>query len=513
MIPNTISVTSRVHEQSPANRLVPRDSWTSLFLQTRRPLSVMATSKFALMAGLLIATSLYFDVLPVIPVRTTCFIGAPQPGRKIVIATVHKPGCGINLMNIFAYGAIHNISAHVLSKSVTDRRADLPPAWSISNGLLRLMDSAPDGTWIVWLDGVVFQHFDYDITELIVQYREKCIVAVQNHQGVFLYLLRACKETKTILWSIMERQYDINASTFFQAASNLRCVIQTRADVPMSNASCSNVSNANLMMAAKLYSSAVVPMPKKPVLLTAASSNHMAALRGAACRLLSTTAIDVVAGVYAYDLGLTDPERQEITTWPNWHLRSFPFASYPAHFALGAGAGEYAWKPVIIADALEEFGWIVWLDAGTHVCMKKSLADLANASLASGVATLATSGTIGTWTYPGTLDHLAGWEHASLPNPAANIISMFGRSPAHLYVSAVWRSCALHKDCIAPAGSSRANHRQDQAVLAVLLAHMGIRPIGIPGLSMHCDSSAARNALCYNLDECCKTQPTCCPSN
>jgi hypothetical protein len=37
-----------------------------------------------------------------------------------------------------------------------------------------------------------------------------------------------------------------------------------------------------------------------------------------------------------------------------------------------------------------------------------------------------------------------------------------------------WKECAVTKECIAPEGSNRKNHRQDQAVLSVLAHQSGI---------------------------------------
>ena len=43
-----------------------------------------------------------------------------------------------------------------------------------------------------------------------------------------------------------------------------------------------------------------------------------------------------------------------------------------------------------------------------------------------------------------------------------------------------WAECALKRECIGPLGSNRGNHRQDQAVLTVLLYQAG-RPFETSG--------------------------------
>jgi hypothetical protein len=55
---------------------------------------------------------------------------------------------------------------------------------------------------------------------------------------------------------------------------------------------------------------------------------------------------------------------------------------------------------------------------------------------------------------------------------------------------AEWARLALIEACIAPPGSSRKNHRQDQALLGVLVHRSGIRQVPAPemlGFRTHAD--------------------------
>ena len=48
------------------------------------------------------------------------------------------------------------------------------------------------------------------------------------------------------------------------------------------------------------------------------------------------------------------------------------------------------------------------------------------------------------------------------------VIGLNPRLPKIAQLLTEWKDCALKPECIAPAGSSRQNHRQDQAALTVI---------------------------------------------
>jgi len=71
-------------------------------------------------------------------------------------------------------------------------------------------------------------------------------------------------------------------------------------------------------------------------------------------------------------------------------------------------------------------------------------------------------------------------DYASRPNADATLVGLATGHPSpavrdRVYREIVvpWRTGALDKDCIAPAGSSRRNHRQDQALLSYLVHKAG----------------------------------------
>jgi hypothetical protein len=233
-----------------------------------------------------------------------------------------------------------------------------------------------------------------------------------------------------------------------------------------------------------------------PIVVTAASSNHFGPLR-----YLLESLRRVKARVECYDLGLRAAERRALPNWDGVFYHRFDYGAYPPHLDVDVNAGEYAWKPAIVGEVIDrlrragEAVDVVWADAGTYVHALEPLAARIQAS--AGLWLRRSSGTMRQWTHPGTFDHLGedASRYADRPNADATLVGFATghRSPEvretiYRDIVAPWRACALDKACIAPDGSSRRNHRQDQAVLSLLMHRRGyaMDEVGHRALGIRC---------------------------
>lgn len=119
---------------------------------------------------------------------------------------------------------------------------------------------------------------------------------------------------------------------------------------------------------------------------------------------------------------------------------------------------------------------VLWLDSGDRISVE-FLRWLPSFMLRHGLWTPQSQDTLWTWTHPGMLAYF----HDTLDRFPPNETNCNGAALA-LDVRNVtvrdgilreWVDCAKTKECIAPEGSSRANHRQDQAALTYLVKTMG----------------------------------------
>jgi hypothetical protein len=199
------------------------------------------------------------------------------------------------------------------------------------------------------------------------------------------------------------------------------------------------------------------------ILITGASENHAKSLRQF---LQSLVTQPTKPQCYAYDLGLSAATRSLLESdYPEVVFRTFDFSKYPPHFAIAVEAGQYAWKPAIFFEVMQQHPteYIVWCDAGNVLTGPLT----PSRDLYSPIS----AGSMALWTHSATF----AWFGISNTDP---ILSLPPRNGAVLggnvgnagvrELFTQWYICALCKDCIAPVGSDRSNHRQDQAVFSIL---------------------------------------------
>ncbi|MBN1438429.1 MAG: DUF1647 domain-containing protein [Anaerolineales bacterium] len=213
--------------------------------------------------------------------------------------------------------------------------------------------------------------------------------------------------------------------------------------------------------------------PRDPfVLVTGADRTHFKSL----CNLLRSAARwEPAMRWIAYDLGLEEAQRREFAAeFPAGELRPFDYSKYPAYFDIRVNAGEFAWKPVIFHEVFREVrGSVCWFDAGNIVTGPLTL--LKKTVQRFGFYAPYAKNTIAAWTHPKTLEWLRVEESIRSRRPLAggSVGANWRFGKVREFVSK-WEECALVKDCIAPAGSNRYNHRQDLSVLSILAYRLGL---------------------------------------
>lgn len=217
---------------------------------------------------------------------------------------------------------------------------------------------------------------------------------------------------------------------------------------------------------------------EKPLnLITAADSSHFKSL----LQLLgSVRRYEPGTPVHVYDLGLTSVQLDILChKFPQYWVKKFDFSRYPPHFNIRNNVGEYAWKPAIVWEVLQTtFGPAVWMDAGN--VLVNNLDGIRDQLTKHGFYSPHSPGTIAQWTHPGMLKYLGLAEtwRSDARNLNGACIAFDPRSSNINDLAREWYEGAMVKECIAPDGSSRANHRQDQSLLTVLAYRAGLADAG-----------------------------------
>lgn len=200
-------------------------------------------------------------------------------------------------------------------------------------------------------------------------------------------------------------------------------------------------------------------------IITASDRSHQKSLRNL---LLSLESHEPLSKVIVFDLGLEDDFVKGLNgDFPRLIIRPFPYENFPNSYDINVAAGNYAWKPASIELAKPWEGDVVWFDAGNVITGRLSF--LRKTLRKHPFFSPYSVGKIVDWTYPSVLVKLTVDNKQSRQrNLAANVIAFDSTNPQASDLMQSWIESSKNLDLIAPAGSSRMNHRQDQSLLSIL---------------------------------------------
>lgn len=173
-----------------------------------------------------------------------------------------------------------------------------------------------------------------------------------------------------------------------------------------------------------------------------------------------------------YDLGLDDMVCLTLRIkWPKVELRKFDFSKYPEYYNVKVQAGQYAWKPAILHEVASGLsgGILLWCDSFNKVV--HPLTHIISVTSTKQIYTPISSGNIKKWTHPGMLHYMhLPLDHSILQYPNRNgaLVSFSLDTDGTKSFIEKWATLANIRECIAPEGSDRSNHRQDQSLLTLL---------------------------------------------
>ncbi|KAI7905395.1 uncharacterized protein BX663DRAFT_499570 [Cokeromyces recurvatus] len=272
------------------------------------------------------------------------------------------------------------------------------------------------------------------------------------------------------------------------------------------------------------------PIHPKPTqypftIVTASSANHLCSLENflySLYQLREEVDISEFPRIIVYNIGMNRTQLpildQFVQTGLVDELVTFDYFKYPRFWDVAINAGEYAWKTGIVHEVAtnktimdQSNGLLVWLDAGNVVTAEfiRSIPTLLRDpnQQSTGFWSPRSSKTMAQWTHPGLYKYFDAnplqYAHNPNCNGAALGFDVWNESVMQGLVEP-WFHCGLDKNCIAPPGSSRANHRQDQAALTFLAYRMGLQCRMSPqyyNIQIHRDKACRTELMALEVQE------------
>lgn len=178
------------------------------------------------------------------------------------------------------------------------------------------------------------------------------------------------------------------------------------------------------------------------------------------------------SNLIVYDLGMEIKQIETIKQkYPKIILKPFEFSQYPEFVGIRDEhnkLGHYAWKSAIIRKEISaNSGLVLWFDTGNLI--NKKLTYLKIALTAFGFYSPHSDGNISDWTHQGTIDFLLVKKNIlKKSNLTGGLVGVNTSNKNVVKLIQNWEKYSLNQQCIAPEGSSRDNHRQDQSILSIL---------------------------------------------
>lgn len=208
----------------------------------------------------------------------------------------------------------------------------------------------------------------------------------------------------------------------------------------------------------------------KYVLVTGASSSHeLSLIQFLYFTILYNSNIKIVV----WDLGFSNGFKKLLSKIykknRNIIYQWFNFSQYPKYFDINKNKGEYAWKSIIINISFYRMKQtLLWLDAGCIVL--KSLNRVYLDIEKYHVWSIFSCGNISRWTHISTIKYFnASNKVAGKKTCSGGLVGFKWNSKVSHKLLKEWVDCSFHRECIAPNGSNRMNHRQDQSALSILI--------------------------------------------
>ena len=205
-------------------------------------------------------------------------------------------------------------------------------------------------------------------------------------------------------------------------------------------------------------------------IVSGASENHIKSLLQMINSLYNTITYDF--NLYIYDLGLSNESLNNLKRFNKIIVKKFDFSKYPSYFNIKICAGEYAWKPVIINEvANETSGYLIWFDAGNKIDNLSSFNRMIKHLESNKIYSPRSNSTIKEWTYSEVLEVFNLKNDEDALNFVGRNGAIFGFNlnfPDVKEFLEFFSKYAQDKKYIAPEGSNRTNHRQDQSLFTIL---------------------------------------------